>query len=115
MLKLKMEDGTWEERPHRVKRLVDDYFISLFTFTGSREWGTILEYVCFLVTNSMNKSLLAPITDEEIQEVEMQIGSLQAQGLDGFQGIFYHSFWETLKTEVSALIRLLKSSEVLFS
>lgn len=37
VLKLKTENGTWEERPHKVKGLIDDYFISLFTSTRCRE------------------------------------------------------------------------------
>ncbi|KAM1270989.1 hypothetical protein FF1_032138 [Malus domestica] len=36
VLKLKTEDGRWKKRPKRVKQLVDEYFIHLFTFMGSK-------------------------------------------------------------------------------
>ncbi|KAM2834869.1 hypothetical protein PS2_031854 [Malus domestica] len=36
VLKLKTEDGRWKKRPKRVKQLVDEYFIHLFTFMGNK-------------------------------------------------------------------------------
>ncbi|KAM2624473.1 hypothetical protein TB1_031446 [Malus domestica] len=36
VLKLKTEDGRWNKRPKRVKQLVDEYFIHLFTFMGNK-------------------------------------------------------------------------------
>ncbi|XP_068319678.1 uncharacterized protein [Pyrus communis] len=32
------------------------------------------------------------------------MGVLKAPGPDGFQGLFYHSFWDTLVSEVNAVV-----------
>ncbi|KAM1778355.1 hypothetical protein ACFX12_039860 [Malus domestica] len=52
----------------------------------------------------MNRDLIAPVCDEEIKAVVMNMGRLKAPGPDGFQWIFYHSFWENLKADVNSLI-----------
>ncbi|KAM1414771.1 hypothetical protein ACFX2I_006507 [Malus domestica] len=52
----------------------------------------------------MNASLVAPITVEEIKDAAMQMGGLKAPGPDGFQGIFYHSFWENVAGEINGVI-----------
>ncbi|KAM1091470.1 hypothetical protein EV2_019457 [Malus domestica] len=70
---------------------------------GSKNWESFLECAPTLVSDSMNESLLSSISDVEIQDVMMQMGGLQAPRPDGFQGVFYHSFWETLREDVHAL------------
>ncbi|TQD71025.1 hypothetical protein C1H46_043451 [Malus baccata] len=112
VLKLKDEDGRWEERPHRIKQLVDNYFIHLFTSMGNRSWGSVLEHVPTSMTASMNTNLLAPISDDEIRDVVMQMDGFKAPGPDGFSGVFYHKFWEPIRREVHALVRLLDSDEI---
>ncbi|KAM2673196.1 hypothetical protein EV2_014512 [Malus domestica] len=52
----------------------------------------------------MNASLVAPITMEEIKEAAMLMGGLKAPGPDGFQGIFYQSFWENLAGKINGFI-----------
>lgn len=59
----------------------------------------------------MNRDLIAPVSDEEIKAAVMNMGRLKAPGPDGFQGIFYQSFWEDLKTDVNSLIRALLYEE----
>lgn len=78
----------------------------------SRTWGSILEYIPTFVSDTMNKSLLSSILDVEIQEATMQMGGLKALGPDGFQGVFYHSFWETIREDVHALVQMLEFREV---
>ncbi|KAM1507561.1 hypothetical protein ACFX10_016991 [Malus domestica] len=60
----------------------------------------------------MNRDLIAPVSDEEIKAAVMNMGRLKAPGPDGFQGIFYQSFWEDLKTDVHSLIHTLLHEEV---
>lgn len=111
-MKLKKEDGNWVEHLNRVRKLIDDYFLNLFTFAGRREWGPILECVTPSVATSMNESLMSSISDVEIKEATLQMGSLKAPGPDGFHGVFYHSFWESIREEVNALVWMLEFGEV---
>ncbi|KAB2600004.1 hypothetical protein D8674_010275 [Pyrus ussuriensis x Pyrus communis] len=53
----------------------------------------------------MNVVLTAPITDEELKEAAVQMGGLKAPGPDGFQGIFYQTYWEIVRADISEMIR----------
>ncbi|CAN6543682.1 unnamed protein product [Malus baccata var. baccata] len=54
--------------------------------------------------SEMNESLLAEVSSDEVKVAAMPMGSLKASGPDGFPGIFYQSNWDTVATEVNALI-----------
>ena len=54
----------------------------------------------------MNQSLLKPIAEDEIRVAATQMGGLKAPGPDGFQGVFYHSFWECIVSDVNEMILL---------
>ncbi|KAB2601993.1 hypothetical protein D8674_002998 [Pyrus ussuriensis x Pyrus communis] len=54
---------------------------------------------------NMNEALIAPVTDEEIKAAAGNMGGLKAPGPDGFQGVFYQTYWEIVKEGVSALVR----------
>lgn len=74
-----------------------------------------MECVPTSVSDCMNESLLSLISDVEIQDAKMQMGGLKALGPDGFQGVFYHSFWETIRGDVQAFVRIIEGGEVNFS
>ncbi|KAM1040716.1 hypothetical protein TB2_029528 [Malus domestica] len=112
VLKIKLEYSIWEDHPSRVMKTIDDYFINLFTSLGIREWGPIFECAPLSITESMNESLVLSMPNEEIKEATMQIGSLKVPRPYGFQGVFYHSFWESIQGEVNELIRVLGNGEV---
>ncbi|CAB4271876.1 unnamed protein product [Prunus armeniaca] len=40
---------------------------------------------------------------EEIKEAAMQMGGLKAPGPDGYQGIFFHKYWDTIYDEVRGI------------
>ncbi|CAN6543868.1 unnamed protein product [Malus baccata var. baccata] len=112
ILKLKADDGQWVEHPSRVRQMMEDHFQNLFTSGGPRHWGALLDCVPPGITEDMNRDLIAPVSDEEIKAAVMTMGRLKAPGPDDFQGIFYQSFWEDLKTDVLSLIRTLLHEEV---
>ncbi|XP_068339108.1 uncharacterized protein [Pyrus communis] len=112
VVKLRNEDGSWVDRPSQVRQLVENHFISVFCSAGDRDWGALLDCLTPSVTSEMNAALIAPVTEEEIKEATMQMGALKAPGPDGFQGIFYHTYWEIVREDISALIKdLLQESE----
>lgn len=51
----------------------------------------------------MNEFLIRPILEEEIKSAAYQMGALKTPGPNGFQGVFYHSFWDALVAEVNGL------------
>ncbi|KAM1175908.1 hypothetical protein PS2_028032 [Malus domestica] len=74
-----------------VRRLFDEHFMDLFSSSGHRDWGGILDYVIPKVSEEMNATLSAPVSADEIKQAALKMGGLKAPGLDGFQGIFYRS------------------------
>ncbi|KAM1025338.1 hypothetical protein ACFX2C_038517 [Malus domestica] len=55
----------------------------------------------------MNMTLLEPVSEDEIKDAALKMGGLKASGPDGFQGIFYQSFWVNIKEDVNNLVRFL--------
>ncbi|XP_068340019.1 uncharacterized protein [Pyrus communis] len=105
IVKLRDENGNWVDRPPQVRQLVDNHFISVFSSAGSRTWGSLLDCIIPSVSDEMNEALIAPVMDDEIKDAAVQMGGLKAPGPDGFQGIFYQSYWEIVRADVSALVR----------
>lgn len=87
-----------------VRSIIDSHFINLFALVGQREWGLALDCVTPKVTVEMNETLIVPISVEEIKEAALQIGGMEAPCPDGFQGIFYHSYWDIIVKDVNELI-----------
>ncbi|XP_068336635.1 uncharacterized protein [Pyrus communis] len=105
IVKLRAENGNWVDRPSQVRQLVDNHFISVFSSAGSRTWGSLLDCIIPSVSVEMNEALTAPVTDDEIKDAAVQMGGLKVPGPDGFQGIFYQSYWEIVRADVSDLVR----------
>ncbi|KAM1532558.1 hypothetical protein ACFX10_006565 [Malus domestica] len=105
IIKIKDELGNWVEQPCRVRKLVDDHFMQTFTFGGARNWGSLLDCISPMVTEDMNQALLKPVSEDEIKAAVFKMGGLKAPGPDGFQGIFYQSFWDHVYADVCALVR----------
>ncbi|KAM1605749.1 hypothetical protein PS2_026450 [Malus domestica] len=104
VVSLKNSQGNWIENPFQIRRLFDEYFMELFTSSGQREWGSLLDCVSPKISDEMNESLLAVVSNDEVRAAAMQMGSLKAPGPYGFPGIFYQNNWDTVATEVNELI-----------
>lgn len=44
----------------------------------------------------MNESLTRPLSDDEIHVAAFQLGSLKAPGPDGYPGLFFQKYSETV-------------------
>ncbi|CAN6579239.1 unnamed protein product [Malus baccata var. baccata] len=107
IVKLKDKDECWVERPDQVRHLVENYFVDIFSSVGSRNWGSLLDCIYPVVFDAMNMVLVTPVSDDEIKEAALEIGCLKAPGPDGFQWVFYQSFWETVRADVLALVKVM--------
>ncbi|KAM2888478.1 hypothetical protein FF1_012194 [Malus domestica] len=70
-----------------------------------REWESILNSAQPYVTEEMNSHFSSPINLAEIKMVIFQMGSLQASSHDGFDEVFFHSYWDVIQGEVNAMVR----------
>ncbi|CAN6566565.1 unnamed protein product [Malus baccata var. baccata] len=104
LVRIRNEEGGWQEDPTRVRLTVEDHFQRLFTSNGNRDLGDILYCLDPVVTNDMNETLCSPISNEEIKDVVFNMGGSKAPGPDGFQGLFFQSYWDIIATEVHGIV-----------
>ncbi|XP_050121382.1 uncharacterized protein LOC126599063 [Malus sylvestris] len=87
-----------------VRSLVEEHFVTLFTFSGQRDWGQLLDCIQNSISGEMNEALTSLIMGEEIKIATFQMGGMKAPKPDGFQGLFYHSFCESLIAKVNGVV-----------
>nr|XP_028948068.1 uncharacterized protein LOC114820903 [Malus domestica] len=87
-----------------VRSLVEEHFVTLFTFSGQRDWGQLLDCIQNSISGEMNEALTSLIMGEEIKTATFQMGGMKAPEPDGFQGLFYHSFCESLIAKVNGVV-----------
>ncbi|XP_068329845.1 uncharacterized protein [Pyrus communis] len=103
--KIKDGNGVWIDKQCEVQKHIEEQFKELFSTSGPREWGSMLDCLHHKVSDEMNDGLIKPVTLEEVQTAALQMGGLKAPGPDGFQGIFYHSFWNYLMDDVNGIVQ----------
>ncbi|CAN6554430.1 unnamed protein product [Malus baccata var. baccata] len=101
---LKRDNEEWVDNPDQVRRLLDEHFMDLFSSSGQRDWGGLLDCVIPKVMEEINATLSAPVSADEIKQAALNMGGLKAPGPDGFQGIFYRSQWDIIAADVNKMI-----------
>ncbi|CAL9020040.1 unnamed protein product [Prunus brigantina] len=96
-----MSVGMWVSK--QSGGVFEEHFKNLFTSEDQPINGDILHCVDSVISQATNDNLLQAITMEEIKEAAMQMGGLKAPGPDGYQGIFFHKYWDTIYDEVRGI------------
>lgn len=63
-----------------------------------------MDCIPLTVIIDMNESLTTRVMVEDIKALAHQMRGLKASGLDNFQGVFYHTFWENIVVEFNELV-----------
>ncbi|XP_028117591.1 uncharacterized protein LOC114315213 [Camellia sinensis] len=90
---LKGQDGVWVERPEDLKMLVTNYLTNLFTQSSNTtltHWNNLALYT---ISSEENSDLMIDVINEEVWKAVKNIKAIKAPGRDGFQAIFYHTYW----------------------
>ncbi|CAA0838462.1 DNAse I-like superfamily protein, partial [Striga hermonthica] len=83
---------------------ISSFYDSLFSFEGS--WGgeAILPLIPVSITAAMNQSLLKPVSEQEMQLALLSLSPEKSPGEDGMTALFYQSFWDIIKLDLTAAI-----------
>ncbi|XP_028127267.1 uncharacterized protein LOC114323788 [Camellia sinensis] len=93
---LRGEDGVWVERFADLKLMVANYFINLFSLRSNHtlsHWNNLASHI---LSNEDYSELMINVTDEEVWKAVKNIKAFKAPGRDGFQAIFYHTYWKEI-------------------
>ncbi|CAL9004798.1 unnamed protein product [Prunus brigantina] len=104
ILKLKSGDDQWMENEGDIRNTTEDHFRDLFTTGGRRDFQDAIACIREVVSPEMNETLLSPLTDDEVDQAAKQMGALKSPGPDGFQGLFYHTYWESIRKEIRGAV-----------
>lgn len=85
-----------------IGRVAQEYFCNLFTSSPPDLglYDAVFEGFPIRVTEDINTDLTREVTEEEIKQAMFDIGSHRAPGLDRFSVVFYHQYWDDLKTDI---------------
>lgn len=88
MHRIRDSRGDWVEGKENLFAAILDHFEEVYRSDGvDVDEGYFQDIPC-MVTDHMNSSLLAPVTDEEIKVAAFSLGALKAPGPDGYNGLF---------------------------
>ncbi|KAA3460789.1 reverse transcriptase [Gossypium australe] len=90
---LQRADGSLATNEREIEEVARRYFSDLFESRGVGDVTRILSGIKSCISDSMNQSLIAPYTEDEIVEALKGMGPTKASGFDGFPVIFYQKFW----------------------
>ncbi|BFG31061.1 hypothetical protein CerSpe_173350 [Prunus speciosa] len=93
------------ENAEGIRQTMEAHFKNLFTTGGHRDWGDVLDCVSHIVSDEMNATLTSPILEVEVKDAVFQMGGMKAPGPDGFQGMFYQAYWDTILAEVQGTVK----------
>lgn len=85
-----------------IGNIARNYFSDLFASKGIRNLEHILSGVHLCIFDSMNQSLMATYTNEEVVEVQKRMGPVKASGSDGFSVVFYQKYWQIIGKDTCA-------------
>ena len=101
---IKNARGQWCSDPKEVAKEVLDFYSDLFPSTQAFQPDLALETVQCLVTEDMNKDLLAEFTKDEVKKALNQMAPLKAPGPDGMPPLFYQHYWKLVGKDITTSI-----------
>ncbi|XP_028754420.1 uncharacterized protein LOC114713907 [Neltuma alba] len=105
IVKLKDNLDNWIEKEDEIESLIADFYSSLFTSSPQGHFDTVIYYIQPRISDFQNQLLTQPISKIEVKEATFQLGAFKAPGPDGFNGHFYHVFWNEVRVSLLKMAR----------
>ena len=95
-------NGVVQQGQANIGNVAQDYFDNLFTSstTDIGMYDRVFMGFQSKVSDEVNANITRGVTYEEIREAMFDIGSHRTPGPDGFTAVFYHQYWNDLKSEI---------------
>lgn len=101
-----IKDGQkWLFEEHAIANYFETNFEELFSSDYSNHSPDIEDLISPCITEEENNFLSKIPLEEEIKESVWSLHPLKSPGSDGFFGIFYRKFWETIKEKVVRFVQ----------
>lgn len=81
------------------------YFSELFKSSNPPSYECVFQSMAPKVSSTMNHSLTAKVSKEEVREAIFSIDADSAPGPDGMTGLFFQKFWEVIGDSVTQEIQ----------
>ncbi|KAL4312016.1 hypothetical protein GQ457_01G003630 [Hibiscus cannabinus] len=104
VLKIKDESGRWIEEEKEIRREFQRFFERLYTKEEEIDMNSLADLIPQSISADINSRLGRQVTEEEIKKAAFEMGALKSPGPDGFSGIFFQTFWETVKSDVVSTV-----------
>lgn len=102
---LKTDDQNWCRNPRELKRHILEFYYSLYSSVGPRNFQSIIDICSSLVGEEMNLYLMGLVTLEEVKAAVFQMGASKAPGPDGFHRHFHHHHRELVQQDLWSMVR----------
>lgn len=101
---LKDDNDDWVDDQQKLKAMAVDFYKCLYKPVDSVD--ALRVSGCFPeLSEEVLKSFDAAVTDQEIHDAVFSIGDFKAPGIDGLNGLFFHSQWEVVKDSVISFVK----------
>lgn len=105
LIKLNDKNGIAQWSDAVKAEVAIEYFTGLFSSSNPPSYESVFQSMIPKVTPSMNKSLVDPITKEEVRDAVFSIEAESAPGPDGMTATFFQRFWHTIGDSVTSEIQ----------
>lgn len=105
LVRLKDSAGEWKDNPTEVVGIIKEYFQGLYQKPPARDFDDIISLIDSSISDECNARLVRDISREEVKQAIFQMGPLKAPGSDGFPGLFFQSYWDTVGEDVFSAVQ----------